>query len=518
MDVATRLILLLALAIQFTYVRKLVIAMSRTPLLGNTVATLVTWQIYPLSNLYSRGAITEFLAVCFLNATACCLVEIAFRGTRDGEWWMALRLAGLLVLAMTCHPITLLFGAICLSGLALGCIIFTRRRLEFLRILCFAGTMCGLVMAPWIYVMSKYAPELNIVRRTYGQVPSMIYYSFDRLWTRLAFFPWSFDVTAYPLPHDFTLYLDAQANTPLLFLVLALCLGMGLSVWNGRTERVRLVAKSRGSRPLVVYLAGLGFVVFGSALWLSVGRHYGAVPIWGFRLPRFLSMLQFAYRLVTYQNLGILLAAIAASWRGWKRPPSAWLQPSCWLALGLSAAALMQKCTEAGVTATSLRLWTSEEVALSLPTSFYARPDYTITEAVPKIDARPEVPKRGLDLRVLGGRAFGEVAAAQISLNTTTLVVLNVALFPWNHLYLDGTPARQDILFRDEYRAAVWLTGGVHRIEYRFQPDPVWFWLRLTSWCAFLTLVLLNVAATRFTSSRRLQSGPSSLLAPAPML
>jgi hypothetical protein len=170
--------------------------------------------------------------------------------------------------------------------------------------------------------------------------------------------------------------------------------------------------------------------------------------------------------------------------------------------LGLSANSLVQKLTSGRDLAISSRFWTAERDTLNLAPYYYAQQDYTIVKLTRADAAQLEMPKRKVALKVLGEPRFGEVLPEQVTVDRPTLVSLNVALFPWNQLYLDGKPVPPGDLVRDDYLAALQLEPGHRQIDFKFQPDRLWVYFRTISWMLFLFLALGSAFRFRFSRVR----------------
>jgi hypothetical protein len=291
---------------------------------------------------------------------------------------------------------------------------------------------------------------------------------------------------------------------PLLFWAVgiagAACLGAWSRALPNPTRRIRPSEEGAQSGwPLAAYLAIFGTLVFGFSLWLSVSSNLPRTLVWVLReiphVPRFVGILQFGYRLVSYQNLALVVLATAVSWKPWSRNlPSSRLQAVCWFAVGLAAGSAALKATESCVYPESTPYWHSEEAILALPSSYISAADYTIPGTVRTSVEQWQLPKRKVDLMVMGGRRFGEVMPTELTLDSATLVTLNISLFPWNQIYLDGRPIPVAELIRHDYKAAVRLDKGRHVIEYRFQPESAWSFLRIVSFSILVLLVLACLA------------------------
>jgi hypothetical protein len=497
-DGATRAVILLALLMQFFCVWRVVALLSGRRFWANTIAALVIWQLYPLTNLYSRGTIPEFVAVCFLTCAACTIVEIGLRGCGTNRWRVSLRLAFFLSCAASCHPITALFGGICLLILSLTCVLFSRKRAQLTWALTIGAVMVGLILAPWLYLLVGYRSSLSVSKDIPGadsHTASLWYLAHDTLWTRLAPFPWTYGVKLYPLPGTITPYLDAQTNVPLLLWLLAAVSVTAIARWRSGRQSILSPTSTRPQEvPVAVCVGMFGALLSAFCLWLSVDSHLPPGVVWVTReiahIPQFVSSLQFAYRLVSYQNLGLILIAAVISWRGWRAGPRSLLLPAiCWFTLGIAANAVALKVTEGRAMSNSSPFWRSELDALVVPNWFYAQKDYTVT-TVPQAEvSRLRTARQRLDLKVAAGSRFGEVLPHAFHLESPALVTTNVAVFPWNKVYLNGKPASAAQVFRDGYLTALTLAPGDYRIEFRSQADPSWLRLRRISWFAFGSLI-----------------------------
>jgi hypothetical protein len=126
--VTFRLVALLALLIQFWHVERAVRCASGGNRLPLTVATIVTWGIYSLTNLYNRSALPEFVAVAFLTAAVSCLLVLAVRlASGERSYYDAVSVGLFYTAAAVTHPLTALFGAFLIVLTSLAAAITLRR-------------------------------------------------------------------------------------------------------------------------------------------------------------------------------------------------------------------------------------------------------------------------------------------------------------------------------------------------------------------------------------------------------
>jgi hypothetical protein len=496
-DLGLHLVVFCALLAQFASVRMLLRMINTSEMLATTAAALTTWAIYPLTNLYNRGAVGEFLAVCFMNAAACCIVAVAVAPEEVPKRPLAMQLALFSTLAMAAHPITTIFGAMSLAGLGLGCLIFAHNRRFAVAAFGLTSALGGLALAPWVYLLSIFYRHLGVVHWLPGQehsVAALSYFNFDTFWKRMAPFPWDFDARIFPLPGNFTLNLDAQLNLPLLLLIagLAILLLMGKwKPWIGDTPRRTGVAPFRW--PLALYMVLFGATLFAGTFWLSLARDMPDQPTWRVvewpHLPGFLRTFQFAYRLVTYQNLGLLILVAALGWaQSALRPRRSLIAKICCFVLGLALTSTALKSTRGWKAGGPGPIFGSDDQILT--TRFMTPADYAVMDGPQHSVEQISLARRRVKLRVKSGEQFGDVLPEEVLLEVPTVVTTDVLMFPWNRLYVDGKAIDNRSLIRDDHLTALELDRGRHRIEYRFEPDRIWTLLRVLSWLTFTGIIV----------------------------
>lgn len=490
-DVAVRLIVAGVMIMQCRQTWRLMTAAGAPHRLGWIVAAVFCWSTYSLTNLYNRGALPEFIAVALLLCALSCFLRALMDPT--GTASRRDRVAAFFYYALCAgtHPLTAVFGSILIATIVLSALPFLRRALwsTTLRwgVLGILGTV--LVLSPWIYATSKFHKDLAIHQDSMTQVMHFTE-SVDQWGVRFSPLPTdggqaaASDTNRAATPH-----LDAQLNTPLFLLALVVSLGIACA----RTLRLR---QSVG---LAWAVSAASLAIFMVALLASLS------PAFFNHLPGFCHSLQFAYRLVAYQNLALVamiaglvhLDRLAGPHQAafWKRP----LFQGALLLLGLVG--LLFKMSHA---ATAMkepgpdgRQWRqATEHLVHLPFEFYGWPAYGTPGSSPE-QSQPAEP---VFLEVGTGATFGRVAPVIFILEQTQERVIQVQPFPWSRVFDNGQPLAPGQVRALRQGLAVTLPPGTHEISWHWEPDRVWTWLRMVS---FLTLGgwLIGTLAFRFQIS-----------------
>jgi hypothetical protein len=492
-DLVVRLAAILLLALEYVSVRKTLKRLGAAEGLSSGVACLAIWTIYPLTNLYNRSALTEFFAVGLLTCGVCFWFDLLASTNRAAAWRRALRFGLALAVAAGSHPITALLAIPLLSLLGLALLLHrgTLDRRALLGPVAGSAVLAAVVLAPWMYAIRAFQNDLLIV---HGNQDVVVFSdSIDHWQTRL-----------FPLPHDSralhanpndvsTPYLDAQINLPLLIL----CGALFHLAWR------------QGQRRGLAF-ATLPLLYGGLCLYLSLS----ATP---YRfLPDAFRHIQFVYRQVTYVNLAILLALfmflqVRSALPAFPKVRLAVSPTLLCFVLTLSAAGVAVKLTHANCqrlpslfpmgrhSLHALKTAEDRRLLTHLPASFYGLQDYTTPRRYPLLSVEETARSRTVPLEVeyRGGR-FGECRPATITMDAPGQVILPVGAFSWNQFLVDGVPVpEQDIRsFSNGWtHTAIPVPAGVHTIEYRMIPSPVWLWLHrlatvvLIGWtCALVIL------------------------------
>jgi hypothetical protein len=515
------IIALLVLLLQFWHVERAVRSTTQAKALSLVVATIVTWGIYPLTNLYNRSALTEFVAVALLTASAACLFVLIFQ-LQNGvkSYYDAVAFGLFYVAAAVTHPLTAMFG--CIFLLPMGLVAFAvMRRPWLIAVGGFSAMMCALVLSPWCYAVRRFSHGLLLADPVYlkhcfrkaGFFPDSI----DSLWSRLS-----------PLPVDFrsilkgtdvsTPYLDAQIMFPLVVLLGGLVL-----VWfrckggNLRQARVPLI--------LLLWLSAML-----GCLFLAVSVNPNLSEICG----GVFDVLQFPYRLTTYVNLELLICVLALA--GLLRDNaengkldgmlSKALLAACMLiSLCALESKLVHACAIRSVAPVGKISWLSQALGpqwtngpggswypgmpnqeselIRLPALFYGYSAYTVTEGFatkPMSGVSEELPVFFLPN---DSTHFGRLHRIEVDLAKPTVVITNIQVFPWNRVIVDGVEQALSRVSTTPFKVfpngtrpvveTILLPAGKHVLEYRFSPDLAWRVLDRISWIVLGAWVFLWV-------------------------
>lgn len=483
-------------ALQYLLVARVTFLVVGSPWRAVAVAAMTCWTIYPLNNLYHRGAFAEFLATALLTSA------VAAGGMALLERRRAIRVAALVscgwcgAAAAGGHGITAIVG-----GAMIACLVPAALRINLppaaraarwrsrrrVRITAGLAAAVVLVMSPWLYASLRFAGRLEVA----GKTGRLVYTpGFDNALVRLS--PLPVDLPGELWPHNHT-----QLNAPLLFL-LAWTLAAGRrrgGEGDGGSPGVRLpgVRLTRAGRAASWSpLLRMALILLGLTLVVSV------VPFVTNRLPRAVAFIQYAYRFITYNNLAILvglLAALAIYAPATEPPPGRFRRADAavWTtALVLSSAGASVKLWYAGQTlvpATASQTWHAEPDALTrAPKRYHAHKDYVAPDDSRLLAELPPDQRRSIRtarLPVGTGQQFGLVQPFTVEATVETWVQTNVVSFPWNRVLLDDQPAPPDQVRETSNQLAVLVPPGTHTIGYRPEPDRAWVWLRRASLIAF---------------------------------
>jgi hypothetical protein len=492
--VVIRVVALLVTALQLHLVSAALRANAVPPWISRGVACLVIWAIYPLTNLYNRSAIGEYVATALLTCVLATWFLLLRADQPSERRRYGLGLGLLFTLAAGTHAITALYSLPVLVLMVVAAYHEGGRDRAFWRALVRAlvppVALSAIVLAPWLYALRAFNRYLAISQG--DGPPDFFIHSIDRWRTRFSPMPSDPRTLRLPLLQVSSPYLDAQINIPILVLLIG---WLVIIAWRSRSGALA------GLRSTLI--AMLAFAWF---TWLSLRPSAFAY------LPAIANMVQFAYRLVTYENLALLLGTfqLAASLRRrgdrslFERNAAAAVLVGCLVISGAGvvikwqhASAIMNKAEVLGVRLEPVARpdWGALNVAFYGADAYVTPALYTaLTDA--ERSGSPEV-----RIPIGSDKDFGTPQPLRLHNPTDAWIRTNVQAFPWNQLHIDGAPVTPDRLRVHSQWLAIRVPAGDHVLTLTATPDELWRVLRASSfgvlaiWLGYVLYASLTLRA-----------------------
>jgi hypothetical protein len=521
--VALRLIALCSFAAMYLVVRSTVRAFGAGEMFAVVTACATCWATYPLTNLYNRIALPEFVAGAMLTCSCCLFAQFFFRPGPSVRW-RAVLAAGLFLGSVGSHPITAMlsipvFGILYLTHW----IVPVPDRPSILRrhlALLVTGLLVCVMLSPWLYAYHTLGSQLTgnseFVRLAFYKMP----------WATLAW------VRLFPLPFDYNLMmpnapkiwgtsLDAQVSLPLLALA-------GSALWAAyrATER-------GGKWRLIVGGACVGLLGFVMYLLSVSPEVWAMLPL---SLQKMGWKIQFAIRLVTIVNVAflvLLLVALACRQAAARPTTVSWSGSAVVLGIvfTLTSCAMLQKAVYARAACYPNVLPTDranpESVKWFREFGFHGAFFYGAANAFPTLSSEEQGQLHHKDFSIGTGQ-LGHVQPLSVNLASDGYVGTQAIPFRWNAFKVDGVrvPEWQLRTWDDQRggeglngkRIAVPVPAGSHVVEYEFAPPRKWRALSLVSdWVTVGSTVLLTLSSLLAWLWRAVKgSGVESAVAPEP--
>jgi len=470
---ALRLVCSLVFLLQVQQVRKAVELIAGNRFVTCAVTVLVSFATYPLTNLYNRAAITEFVAVSLVTSVCMMWLRIVHRN----DVRMLFGAAFALAFAMGTHPITAILGGliICLAILASWPL-----PRDLWKPMGWAAALIALVMAPWIYAVALFGRKVQLS----GGLINFFPHTLDHFATRFSPLPWDPRLGTEEGRLWGTPYLDTQINFALLILAVFLLFRAARS---GREFRL-------------AWGAFAGFVL---VCVMSVSPQAWRL------VPAALHFIQFAYRLVTYADLFLLFAVLflLAGMRRATTFPDRPLTAALAVSLALSIAGVSIKLLHAhsveepNAMAGSGWPTTHRDALRSLPFHFYGWYSYAVKSGSRGVLA-DSTALSTVSFPIGSQEYFGDALPFAVPAGNTGRLRTDVQIFPWNRIRWNGREIPFEETFTDKTSVAIVdRKPEAGTLEYVLRPDPVWVVLRtLSLWTAAawaLALCLWTYGSTR---------------------
>ncbi|HEY9731631.1 MAG TPA: hypothetical protein V6C89_06950 [Drouetiella sp.] len=467
-DLTMRCIAICLYALQFFLVFKLSRRALNDRLGGFCIATFVTWAIYPMTNLYNRGAIPEFFATGLLVCAAAIWFFVLDAQDKLTRFILCNLFVLVFVIAAGSHPITAVYGATFMTVLVCATVWISRTKIKDLILplaIPFALSICSLL--PWVMATTKFAPQMALAA-SFKHV-GYYYRSLDSVYARMMPFPVETKSYKHKLidDHAVTPHLDTQINAPLLLLFLA-CLAEVFRRGGIRDKRA-LVA--------VAVFAVLTVLM----IWASVTK--GTLD----KLGHNFRTIQFAYRMVTYINFSMLIGIVLCFWKN-KRKLQILKGRRAFIALlllsfiGLAIKLYHAQQAMVHSSAEVARTKTFTASLLKMPESFYGSDAYTITNLFPELtpDKVAQIHNCPFEPSV---DLFGEVKNV---VPPNGIVQTNIQQFPWNHVFSGSTEVER---LEHDHRIALDVTKP-SQLRYLFLAEPAWSRARILSLGVFFVWLI----------------------------
>ncbi|MDZ4677692.1 MAG: hypothetical protein SGI74_09305 [Oligoflexia bacterium] len=478
-NIALRCGIILFMGLQFFLVYRLILEIIKEKTTAFTTACLITWAIYPMTNIYNRGALAEFFATtCLVGAVCSWLLIILCKSQYERRVFTFV--CGLMMcFTLGSHPITAIYAI----PFSVPLIFFTfshlrnkekKERFEILLSLGLTILFTLIVISPWAYLNWSHRNTLEIS----SSINSMVWYltDIDLFDTRFALLP--FDKRSLVSGKNVgTPYLDAQMNMPLLILVLG-------------SFVISLLGSKPREKSLSFFTVSVIFFIFASILSLS--------PEAFTYLPQKAAVIQFGYRFITYQNLMAFLALIALMLVKpgvFEKIKDSWQKTSLiTICLTLALCGVFLKYQRANVirnknSKPGYEFKAEDKTAfLKMHKNFNYRVYNSID--IPNIPISIDAPIDNVVFNLGTGENFSDPQPLNIEVKTGQWFKTNVVSFDWNKISVGNEELSSDQIKRHDAHLAIWIPAGQHTLVTSVKPDPALLILRGISFYSFVMWVV----------------------------
>ena len=270
------------------------------------IAVIMTWAIYPLTNLYNRSDHAEFFGFAFLICSVSSLLCIIISTKEHVSRYDIVAMGLFYVAAAMTHPLTAEFGGVFLFILGLIALFFCerKRRKWLLGFFLTTAFFVLLVLSQWIYILCQFHDKLPVAsseaHKPVFHGGGFYPHSIDNILSRLSPFPLDLRETIKGVQNVSTPYLDAQIALPLIMLI-------AVFVYIGWRERKTRFCLSGCDWAIVGGSAVMLTIVFTVSLCSKVSSWFGG----------FFDIMDAPYRLTNYVNLfALIICIMLAGWIG----------------------------------------------------------------------------------------------------------------------------------------------------------------------------------------------------------
>lgn len=441
------------------------------------LTTIMMWNTYLITKLYSDGARTEYTAVLclYLALGAWILSCMSTKIVHQICLWMFM--AWNIMFMVGSHPITAEIGGTILLLIILCSIpyVLKNNRHKYFSILfgCVLAILIVLTVLPWLYIVINNSQNTSIYTdKILWNSPEGIH----GLLYRLALFPYS-DRSLWGGTGIISPYLCLQINMPLfgIYAILSIVLFI----------KRKTISKNRIVICTWVLILSSIMYLFSSCSWI-VGITEKIFP-----------SIQFEYRLITYVDLLMLVGTVITLTT--LIPTRVSLRTQKMIAIIVSFAVILSAhdvIIQLHYAYAMKDMYQPDVSSVSAPQSFYWRNDYADPSVNVLEDQYDNYPSLNINFDADEDRLnlSGKSIDFQITDDESVVIRTNISASKYNHIYIDDKEATSDQLFRnsdENYTYACIVTGkGTHTITYCTSVDDFYEILRIIS---YLSLILISI-------------------------
>ena len=517
-----RFLVLSIFLLQFFHVYRATVKACAQPYIANCIAMMVTWAIYPLTNLYNRSALTEFFAIAFLTCAVAEFLCITLSQQEQVSKYDVTATGLFFTLAAITHPLTALFGGLFLGILTIIVLYVAPKQKSFkwLKYSLISAFLVLLILSPWLYMVAQFKSQLI----TFSSFKNACLFQSGGLFSNIIannnlsrLSPFPLDIGSIKLgikvPHGNAPYLDAQITLPLIILLAGLVYIRHKNVPRHITASNQELSiktplmtqgKNHYSAPgtdenfeeACKKLTTIEIGMFSGSFALFMLTFIESIYVNAFNLGGFFNTLQFPFRLISYSNLALLVAVVVVLKgiqfkNAFNRNTINVFLSVC---LTISFCAVIQKLVHGWANSSLVEenttVWqplpfkTRNNLLYELPKDFWSN-DYAVG-TIPK--------------SVWANRIFfpvspvnGEVEPLTVNITAPTLVITNVETFPWNHITVNGILNHPFSTINYQGNTAIFLPKGKYILHFVPLVSDTWKYLDLISWILLIIWILKTI-------------------------
>ena len=287
-NLALRLIIIMLFIFQYYFCRKMFLYLTENRMISNTISILVSWSVYPLTNIYNRSAILEFTATTcagiFLFIFIILLTNPSFDLKKKLKYFIYLFIS--FIFCYGTHPITTFYfsGMMIFAGILFYPFIISFFKTRSNIILSFLFVLLSLlILSPLIYLTLNFQIIRDLKNTNTSGIP-ILYQYIDTFINRFSIIlpPNDERVRLIGIGKVATPYLDTQVNVSLILLILFII------IFN---KIIPKESKVKVEKWFIFISFSAIFLIFITVSIFSLNNKLFRI------LPGFFSIIQFCYRL-----------------------------------------------------------------------------------------------------------------------------------------------------------------------------------------------------------------------------